>query len=138
DFGDGRTDTLPSPVHVYDSTGVYEVCLTVANPRGEDRVCEEVAVVTSRNSEVGNRKLGARVFPGLFREWFTVLLPEGWLPQEARLLLYDGLGRRVLSRRLRAGANEVAAGHLPAGVYFYVVEESGVVVAQGRVVKFEL
>ncbi|MCO6491922.1 MAG: PKD domain-containing protein, partial [Phaeodactylibacter sp.] len=135
DFGDGQTDTVPSPVHVYDSTGVYEVCLTVANPRGEDTVCEEVAVVVSGKAEIGNRKVGIRVFPGLFRERFAVLLPEGWLPQSARLLLYDGLGRRVLSQRLRAGANEVAAGGLPAGVYFYVVEESGVVVAQGRVVK---
>ena len=63
-----------------------------------------------------------------------VLLPEGWLPQEARLLLYDGLGRRVLSQRLRAGENEVAAERLPPGVYFYVVEENGVAVAQGKVV----
>ena len=147
DFGDGQVDTLPSPVHVYDSTGGYEVCLTVANPRGEDRVCREVAVVVSGVSEategspvpdrvgIGNRKVGVRVFPGLFRERFAVVLPEGWLPQEARLLLYDGLGRRVLAQRLRAGTNEVVAEHLPAGVYFYVVEESGVVVAQGRVVK---
>lgn len=75
------------------------------------------------------------VFPSPFRERLAVLLPEGWLPQEACLLLYDGLGRRVFSQPLRAGANEVAAEHLPAGVYFYVVEEHGAAVAQGRIVK---
>ncbi|MCB0548394.1 MAG: PKD domain-containing protein [Phaeodactylibacter sp.] len=135
DFGDGQTDTVPSPVYMYDSTGLYQVCLTVANPRGEDMVCEEVAVVVSGKAEVGRRKWGVQVYPGLFRERFAVLLPEGWQPQEARLLLYDGLGRRVLSQRLRPGANEVAAERLSAGVYFYVVEESGMVVARGRVVK---
>ena len=53
DFGDGQTDTVPSPVYMYDSTGLYQVCLTVANPRGEDMVCEEVAVVVSGKAEVG-------------------------------------------------------------------------------------
>ncbi|MCB0578035.1 MAG: T9SS type A sorting domain-containing protein, partial [Phaeodactylibacter sp.] len=76
-----------------------------------------------------------QVFPNPFGERFAVSLPAGWLPQQARLWLYDGLGRRVLSQRLRAGANAVPAGHLPPGVYFYVVVESGVVVAQGRVAK---
>jgi len=72
DFGDGQTDTLPSPVYMYDSTGRYEVCLTVSNPRGEDTACEEVAVVVSGNAEVGSRKVGVQVYPNPAKGLLTI------------------------------------------------------------------
>ncbi|MCO6492440.1 MAG: T9SS type A sorting domain-containing protein, partial [Phaeodactylibacter sp.] len=111
-------------------------CLTVSNANGSDTKCRELQLgMVSGAGQVQGSRFEVQVFPNPFRERFTVSLPEGWLPQAARLWLYDGLGRRVLSQRLRAGANEVAAGGLPPGVYFYVVEENGVVLAQGKVVK---
>ena len=40
DFGDGESDTLADPTHVYSATGVYTVTLTVSNAAGSDaRVC---------------------------------------------------------------------------------------------------
>jgi PKD repeat protein len=32
DFGDGQTDTLPSPIHVYQNPGIYNVLLRVSSP----------------------------------------------------------------------------------------------------------
>ncbi|MBC7252202.1 MAG: PKD domain-containing protein [Anaerolineae bacterium] len=36
DFGDGLTDTITHPVHVYTTTGVYTVSLTASGPGGTD------------------------------------------------------------------------------------------------------
>ncbi len=36
DFGDGITDTQPSPMHVYEGTRVYTVTLLVSGPGGSD------------------------------------------------------------------------------------------------------
>ncbi|WP_442603636.1 collagenase [Paenibacillus sp. KN14-4R] len=38
DFGDGTTSTLPSPPHVYRTTGVYQVTLKVTNSHGITQV----------------------------------------------------------------------------------------------------
>ena len=38
DFGDGGTDTVQNPIHVYDSTGVYTVQLIASNGLGADTV----------------------------------------------------------------------------------------------------
>ena len=46
-FGDGQTDSIPHPVHTYSSSGTYEVCLKVENPRGVDTYCQEVEVLVS-------------------------------------------------------------------------------------------
>jgi gliding motility-associated-like protein len=43
DFGDGTSDTVKNPVHVYDKDGTYNVCLTVTNQYGcIDTTCKPV------------------------------------------------------------------------------------------------
>lgn len=36
DFGDGQTDLIPNPVHIYHQPGTYTVTLTVTGPGGSD------------------------------------------------------------------------------------------------------
>jgi PKD repeat protein len=47
DFGDGQTDTVENPVHVYATTGTYTVELIVFNSCGSDTFSIEVTVQTS-------------------------------------------------------------------------------------------
>ncbi|MCB9267427.1 MAG: PKD domain-containing protein [Lewinellaceae bacterium] len=92
DFGDGSTSQDTSPVHVFLEDGRYEVCLTVSNANGSDTKCRELQLgVVSEAGQVWGLKFEVQVFPNPFGERFTVALPAGWLPQQARLLLYDGL-----------------------------------------------
>lgn len=43
DFGDGETDTIKNPIHIYDKDGTYTVCLTATNQYGcKDTVCKSV------------------------------------------------------------------------------------------------
>ena len=49
DFGDGsEVSNEQNPVHTYDSTGTYDVCLVVGNEFGIDTVCQMVAVVVGQ------------------------------------------------------------------------------------------
>lgn len=45
EFGDGSTSNIENPNHVYDTTGVYQVCLTIADSSGFScSFCENVIV----------------------------------------------------------------------------------------------
>lgn len=46
DFGDGDTSNLQSPMHSYDTTGDYEVCLVAKGDCNSDTVCDSVAVTS--------------------------------------------------------------------------------------------
>ena len=46
-FGDGFTDSLASPVYLFDSSGVFEVCLKAFNSCYEDEICSEIEVINS-------------------------------------------------------------------------------------------
>ena len=51
-FGDGRTDTVPSPVHQYNQPGTYTVCLITFGPCDIDTLCQQV-VADCDTSEIG-------------------------------------------------------------------------------------
>lgn len=43
DFGDGTTDSVTNPIHIYEKDGTYNVCLTATNQYGcIDTVCKAV------------------------------------------------------------------------------------------------
>ncbi len=44
DFGDGHTDTVQNPTHVYDTAGNYRVCLTATNSFGSKTYCKRFDV----------------------------------------------------------------------------------------------
>ena len=49
DFGDGQTSQLQNPIHEYDDSGTYPVCLTISSPDTTcyDVYCEDVIVGNS-------------------------------------------------------------------------------------------
>ena len=44
DFGDGNTSTLPNPTHIYNSTGIFDVTLTVTNTGSTDMITIPVEI----------------------------------------------------------------------------------------------
>ncbi len=44
DFGDGTSSTLPNPTHIYNSTGIFNVTLTVTNTSSTDMITLPVEV----------------------------------------------------------------------------------------------
>lgn len=47
DFGDGGSDSVANPVHVYTQSGTYTVCLFLQNPCGVDTLCRTLNVCLS-------------------------------------------------------------------------------------------
>ncbi|MFZ6052076.1 PKD domain-containing protein [Halocola ammonii] len=42
DFGDGTTSSNQNPVHIFETPGIYEVCLTAGNVCGSSTTCQTV------------------------------------------------------------------------------------------------
>ena len=47
DFGDGNTSTLTNPSHIYQTTGDYNVCLTITSNCGTRNICKQINVTCS-------------------------------------------------------------------------------------------
>ena len=45
DFGDGKTDTVSSPMHLYNDTGRYDVTLIVSNETCADTLVMPVSII---------------------------------------------------------------------------------------------
>lgn len=136
DFGEGSSSTDTLPAHTFPGPGTYEVCLTVSNANGSDTKCKTLAFTepVSTALELETAPL-ATAFPNPFRERFSLSLRAGWLPVHANAVVYDAMGRPVLTQRLSAGFNTLDLSGHPAGVYTWRVEERGRVLEVGKVVK---
>lgn len=94
---------------------------------------DTVSTVVARH-EFGNKSV--MVFPNPVKDYFTVAFPDQVLGQ-ARLLLFDGLGRLVLERPLPALSNVFDADGLGPGLYFYEVRDEGRLLGSGKLVRVE-
>lgn len=54
DFGDGNTSDEFEPEHTYESSGLYEVCLTLISPCGDQTTCQEVNIVSTGIENLSN------------------------------------------------------------------------------------
>lgn len=53
DFGDSNTDTIPNPTHIYDTLGIFNVCLTITDSLGcSATYCDSVSIFY--NAIIGN------------------------------------------------------------------------------------
>jgi DNA-binding beta-propeller fold protein YncE len=132
DFGDGNTSSERFPIHTYDSSGIFTVCLTVSNDNGADTLCKTLYLGTSavENPLV---QTAIEVFPNPFQEVLSVSL--GVVLHRPVFRLYDQYGRLLREEALGQGINEIAAAAYPLGVYFWEIVAGGVQVRSGRVLK---
>jgi hypothetical protein len=77
---------------------------------------------------VGNNRLS--INPNPASEYFIIETAQG----SGTLVLYDAVGKEVLSMALHSSRQRVNVGGFPAGVYVAVVEREGVVVGRRKVV----
>lgn len=57
DFGDGTTDTFPSPFHTFPDTGTYNVTLIVENPLGSDTIMKTINIGVPKAPVVADRTI---------------------------------------------------------------------------------
>jgi PKD repeat protein len=50
DFGDGITDTLKNPTHIYDLPGEYNACIHSFNDCESDSFCQMISIISTSTS----------------------------------------------------------------------------------------
>ncbi len=133
DFGDGATSTDTSPVHIFPSSNVYQVCLTVRNANAEDTYCKPVTVGTVSAPDLPFLPR-LSVYPNPCMEYLSVEQPA-LLQTTPRFSLTDVFGRLVLEQVLPDFSAQVDVRHLPSGVYFWQYWFGRQAVQSGKVVK---
>lgn len=133
DFGDGTMSSDTSPVHSFPKKGTYVVCLTVANANGMNTACDTLHLGTTSVEE--NKKLDALlVYPNPANS-IALFIMNGYYPQKAILTITDEKGTILKSQRVLHGWNSVDVSTLTAGMYYYRVEDSNVLVYSGKLMK---
>lgn len=137
DFGDGTNFEGRKPYwHTFPKSGTYEVCLTVSNENGSDKVCRTLVLGTSAIGDVETNEGLVDVFPNPSDGRFLLTLRD-YVPRQGVLSLYDALGRAVHTQRVYYGWNDVEAGHLVPATYVYKVNDGSKILGQGKVVIVE-
>lgn len=127
DFGDGTSSPHQNPLRKYTEPGLYEVCLTVSNPYGQDSTCQTVMVGTVGTEETLSGA-AISVFPNPAKDLVTLEWLEGANPRTTlEAYVFDGTGRQVRSLELPAGQNTFSfeTANLRAGVYWFEIRENG-------------
>ncbi|NBC07710.1 MAG: PKD domain-containing protein, partial [Bacteroidetes bacterium] len=139
-FGDGITSNQQDPIHTYDNSGTYNVCLLVQDTlKGcNEALCMplEVGVTGTAEARDANRSLTLYPNPAARHEavWTVVGIEEQDYGQPLQLVVYDMHGKTVSKQQLQGqpqlqfeAPQSVAAG-------LYIVEiRSGEHLYQGRI-----
>ncbi|MCB9307256.1 MAG: PKD domain-containing protein [Lewinellaceae bacterium] len=136
DFGDGSAGSSERhPTHQFNSTGAYQVCLTVDNPDGSDTHCKMLYLgVSGQNAPISQRLVS--VSPNPFGEHLNLVL-DGQESNDIRFLMYNWSGRLVLEAPVSTGANELNTEALPVGIYFWEVILGNDRIGSGKLIRIK-
>ena len=96
---------------------------------GYPESCEPVAV---RGVTEGGG--GLVLYPNPVGDRVNVTI-GGYLPRDAKVVLYDAIGQVQKAQAVRHGRNTLRLDGLRPGIYFYEITEKGVLLGGGRLVK---
>jgi hypothetical protein len=134
-FGDGESSSEKHNNHIYDSGGLYEVCLTVSNQNGSDTWCDSVQILTTSAVEQQELSIESSIFPNP-SEGLVLLQTEQNLPPDSHFKVYDQAGRLVFDKELQSGFDKqnIEMYNLSNGMYFYEILLSDFVIGKGKLV----
>ena len=131
-FGDGNTSNEQNPIHYFDVSGTYTVCLLAQNTELNCNAtyCEVIQVGIINQVSNFNRNLSLQVFPNPTSSHQQVWTMKGILEKDylqlLRFNLYDMSGKTILQTSLE-GRNEIIFSvpqPLAQGVYFVELESA--------------
>jgi hypothetical protein len=131
DFGDGDMSNEQNPIHTYPSPGLYYACLTVSNEYSADSSCHWIEIESVSTKDAGRDEVYI-VHPNPFTDYIEITPPERY--RTLRITIVDVNGRIVAAPELPCPCR-LRLGSIPAGVYFYRLEEEGRRVGSGKLVK---
>ena len=131
-FGDGDSSEEMSPLHNYDSNGVYQVCLTVSNENSSNTSCQELQIGPVSNQNI-QHEYDINIFPNPVED-VTRLVFHDYLPERGTIVLYDASGKKVFSTRVYQECM-IDMDSLNEGVYFYEILDVNTLLISGKLIK---
>ena len=135
EFGDGAVSQDTSPVHLYDTAGAYQVCLTVSNPYGSDTFCQTLFLGVSSANNPMLQNLSVEVYPNPFRERLAVSMNTAL--KDAVFRLYSTTGQLVATKPVADRYFEMETAALPGGFYIWELAVKSQRLKSGKCVKID-
>ncbi|MCI5092215.1 MAG: PKD domain-containing protein [Phaeodactylibacter sp.] len=117
DFGDGNTSDVPNPIHTYEQSGFYPVCLTATDLCGSNTYCDTIEVVIVDTKEPGSQQV--RLFPNPAKDAVWLVVPG---QTEGQAVLYTMQGQEAGRWALNGGELRIPLTPYPAGTYLLRLE----------------
>lgn len=127
-FGDGGTDTILLPTHLYADTGTYSVCLTVVNECNTHSLCKEVPLFFHA---IGDRYTARPNVSVGYTSSTLAFSDASGTHNRIAYNIYDFQGRIVRSGQF-TGSHQVSILDLSSGLYIYELSSGGLPFSTGR------
>lgn len=136
-WGDGSTDNIQFPTHVYSDTGYYTVCLTIMDTLGcSDTYCDSsyffsrslnpmayVSVVANLPTSINDLELSdTYIFPNPARE--KIYIKSGKNPEDRILEIYNYTGCLIMNKKLKNEIEEIDLNNISSGIYQFIIRSS--------------
>lgn len=137
DFGDGTTGTGPNPIHTYQSSGIYDVTVTMYG-YAQGRCCE-IQYVQQVNVNCSNSRISIpqesskvmqeqknsefRLYPNPNNGNFSIL-PGNGTEEVKSIIIYDQNGKTIKSLDGKLAKEEIDLTEVSEGLYLIKIELS--------------
>jgi hypothetical protein len=134
DFGDGTSSQDTNPVHVYNTSGAYYVCLTACNTYACDSTCQLIQIEKVSSVTLAEATVQVLLWPNPVGE---ILNLRSNMKLES-ISIFNETGSMVFLPKPIAWAGQISmdVSHLPSGIYFLKLQSEGKV-WNGKFVKGE-
>ncbi|MBW8051505.1 MAG: T9SS type A sorting domain-containing protein [Cytophagales bacterium] len=137
DFGDGATDTVQNPVHIYDSAGTYPVILIVTSGNCTDTAVTIIIILNSVgiNEHIILKKFLLNAYPNPANESVTIIykLPEN--TKKAAIGVYDLAGKELKHFKIKniQGSLDLDISELANGIYLLSIIANNNTIARDKI-----
>jgi len=105
-FGDGQSSEEQHPIHIYNSSGTYEICLIVSNEGGSDTTCQTVEIVLDNINHVAKEIMYFNFYPNPAKQTVIIqYMNKSKTPMT--YIWYDALGNELRNGSLPIGDNSM-------------------------------
>lgn len=117
DFGDGHTATNQSPTHVYETAGVYMVCLNMDTHCDTVSYCKEITVEESLTG-LNNKEdlIQINIYPNPAKELIHIGKPTN---SREEIVVFNSYGQRIKHVQLSKKETSINVNDLKTGLYFF-------------------
>ena len=136
DFGDGLViDNRKPPDIDFGQSGLYPVCLTVANDYGEHTFCRTIRLQDTMTSiGVMDQLSAAHIYPNPVDDKLYLDIPSH--TGRSTITFHSAIGLMISELELTGGIQQIDVSTWMSGVYFYVVKINDVISYTGMVMKY--